>query len=78
MARRRGARVSAARKGGGGMSLERPSKRAAKTAALEEGIERLAVDVPAPLYRAVKVRCIERGLSLKAYLLELLAKDGIA
>jgi hypothetical protein len=71
--------VSAAKKGGGGgMSLERPSKRAAKTAALEEGIERIAVDVPAPLYRAVKVRCIERKLSLKAYLLELLAKDGIS
>jgi hypothetical protein len=59
------------------LGAARPGKERAKTEVLEEGLGRLVVDLPASIYRKMKIRCAERGITLKAYLLELLAENGI-
>lgn len=60
------------------LALERPTTKAKKAAArLEDGEARIVVNVPASLHRALKVRAAERGVTLKAYILELLEKEGL-
>jgi predicted DNA binding CopG/RHH family protein len=46
--------------------------------AMEEGEGRIHVRVPEALHRRVKVRCAERGISLRDYVLQLLEKDGLS
>lgn len=41
------------------------------------GEKRLHADIPADLHRKVKARCFKRGIQIREYLLELLAKDGL-
>ena len=53
-----------------------PTARAA-AAKLEEGEARLVVNVPEGLHRKVKMRAVERGISIREYVLELLAGDGL-
>ena len=66
-----------------GLSLNKPSREQseerAKAAAqkLGDGEKRIVADVPVHIHRQVRVRCLERGVLVRDYILELLAKDGI-
>ena len=40
-------------------------------------IHTLVADVPEHIHRQVRVRCLERGVLVRDYVLELLARDGI-
>jgi hypothetical protein len=65
------------------MSLKKPSRerseKRARTAAdkLGEGEKRIVADVPERIHRQVRVKCLQRGVLVRDYILELLAKDGI-
>ncbi len=62
------------------LSLKKPSReQSAKAAADKIGKreKRIVADVPEPIHRQVKLRCIDRGIEIRDYVLELLAKDGI-
>ncbi len=66
-----------------GLSLKKPSRERnemrTKAAAekLGEGEKRIVADVPERIHRQVRVRCLQRGVLVRDYVLELLAKDGI-
>jgi hypothetical protein len=66
-----------------GLSLKKPSKerseRSAKKAAsrLGDGEKRIVADVPEHIHRQVRIKCLERGVLVRDYILELLANDGI-
>jgi hypothetical protein len=38
---------------------------------------RIVAEVPETIHRQVRLRCFERGILVRDYILELLAKDGI-
>lgn len=60
------------------VSAERPASVVAALApSPREAPARLSVDVPPAVLRALKIRAIGRGITLREYVLELLAKDGI-
>ena len=44
---------------------------------LAGGEKRIVADVPERIHRAVKMRCLERGVLVRDYILELLARDGV-
>ena len=44
---------------------------------LGEGEKRIVADVPEHIHRKVRLKCLERGVLVRDYVLELLAKDGI-
>jgi predicted DNA binding CopG/RHH family protein len=51
---------------------------AAKVAAkLEDGEARLVVNLPERLHRAVKMRAVERGMTIREYVIGLLGSDGL-
>jgi predicted DNA binding CopG/RHH family protein len=57
------------------LSVTRPvAVTAAKVAA---GEARIVVDCSESLHRKVKIRAIERGVSVKTYMLQLLQADGL-
>ena len=60
-------------------TAERPSRAAARSGAEKFGVgeKRLHADIPADLHQKVKARCFKRGIQIREYLLELLAKDGL-
>jgi hypothetical protein len=66
-----------------GLSLKKPSKdrseKRTKAAAerLGDGEKRIVADVPEQIHRQVRLRCLERGVLVRDYILELLANDGI-
>jgi hypothetical protein len=66
-----------------GLSLKKPSRdrseKRTKAAAerLGDGEKRIVADVPEQSHRQVRLRCLERGVLVRDYILELLAKDGI-
>ena len=66
-----------------GLSLKKPSRdrgeQRAKAAAEKfgDGEKRIVADVPEQIHRQVRLRCLERGVLVRDYILELLAKDGI-
>ena len=66
-----------------GLSLKKPSRdqseKRTKAAAerLGDGERRIVADVPEQIHRQVRLRCLERGVLVRDYILELLAKDGI-
>jgi hypothetical protein len=39
--------------------------------------KRLVCDLPDHVHRAIRMRCAERGIPIRDYICELLAKDGI-
>jgi hypothetical protein len=39
---------------------------------------RIVAEVPDTVHRQVRLRCFERGILVRDYILELLAKDGIS
>lgn len=41
-----------------------------------DGLSRVLADIPTPVYQSVKVECVERGISMKRYVLELLQAAG--
>ena len=65
------------------LSVKRPSRerseKRAKAAAekLGGGEKRIVADVPENIHRQVRVKCLQRGVLVRDYILELLAKDGI-
>jgi hypothetical protein len=65
------------------LGLKRPSRerseKVAKAAAVKLGAseKRIVADVPERIHRQVRVRCLERGVLVRDYILELLARDGI-
>jgi predicted DNA binding CopG/RHH family protein len=66
------------------LSLKKPSKeerseRKTKKAAakLGDGEKRIVADVPEHIHRQVRIKCLQRGVLVRDYILELLAKDGI-
>ena len=62
------------------LGLVRPTTQALSRAAakLEEGPPaRLTMELPEGIHRAMKLRAVERGMTIRDYVLELLAKDGI-
>lgn len=66
------------------LGLERPTRTRTATASPTVA-ERMAggdhvqvkFDAPPHIHTALKLRCVERRTTLRAYLLELLANDGI-
>jgi predicted DNA binding CopG/RHH family protein len=56
---------------------ERTDKQARDAAKFGAGEKRIAADVPEALHRKMHVRCSERGISVRAYIIELLEKDGV-
>ena len=66
-----------------GLSLKKPSRerseKRTKEAAekLGEGEKRIVADVPEHIHRQVRVRCLQRGVLVRDYIIELLAQDGI-
>ena len=66
-----------------GLSLKKPSRgrnemrTKAVTGKLGEGEKRIVADVPEHIHRQVRVKCLQRGVLVRDYILELLAKDGI-
>ena len=44
---------------------------------LKAGLARLSVDVPCSTLRALKIRAIERGETVRDYVLAMLARDGL-
>ncbi len=66
-----------------GLSLKKPSRerseKRAKAAAdkLGAGEKRIVADVPEHIHRQVRVKRLQRGVLVRDYILELLAKDGI-
>jgi hypothetical protein len=40
--------------------------------------KRIVAEVPENVHRQVRLRCFERGILVRDYILELLAKDGIS
>ena len=67
-----------------GLSTRRPTEeraaQAAKKAAAhrDEGEKKLVANVPAHIHKAVRKRCIDQGVRVQDYILELLRKDGIS
>ena len=65
------------------LSLKKPSRerseKRTKAAAekLGGGEKRIVADVPEHIHRQVRVKCLQRGVLVRDYVLELLAKDGI-
>lgn len=41
------------------------------------GESRLIVSMPVHLHRSLKIRCAERGITIRAYMLSLLEADGL-
>ena len=41
------------------------------------GEKRIVADVPEHIHRQVRVKCLQRGVLVRDYILELLAKDGV-
>ena len=39
--------------------------------------KRIVADVPARIHRQLKMRCLERGVLVRDYILDLLARDGL-
>jgi hypothetical protein len=55
-----------------------PKSHASKAAAkLEEGEARLVVNMPEALHRKLKMRAVERGITIREYVLKLLERDGL-
>ena len=53
---------------------QRPTRESAATLEAEA---RLAVNLPVHLHRQLKARAAEQGSTIRDYILELLAKDGV-
>lgn len=66
-----------------GLSLKKPSRerseKRTKAVAEKPGEveKRIVADVPEHIHRQVRVKCLQRGVLVRDYILELLAKDGI-
>lgn len=67
------------------LNMDRPTKKPAPTTiaakgaqAMADGEVRLSVNVPTRVHRQLKIRAVERGKTVRAYLLDLLSADGIA
>ncbi len=66
------------------LSLKKPSRERSEQDAqraaekLARGEKRIVADVPEHIHRQVRVRCLERGVLVRDYVLALLAKDGIS
>lgn len=60
-------------------SAERPSRAAARSGADKFGVgeKRLHADIPADLHQKVKALCFKRGIQIRQFLIELLAKEGL-
>jgi len=65
------------------LSLKKPSRERAdartRAGAVKFGTgeKRIVADVPARIHRQLRIRCLERGVLVRDYILELLAKEGI-
>ncbi len=69
------------------LGLARPSETASSSRAgegtsaaarrVDEGEARLVVNIPERLHRALKMRAVERGITIRALVLELLEHAGI-
>ncbi|MEO7110263.1 MAG: hypothetical protein ABI183_07495 [Polyangiaceae bacterium] len=65
------------------LSLKKPSKERSERktnkapAKLGDGEKRIVADVPERIHRQVRIKCLTRGILVRDYILELLAKDGI-
>jgi hypothetical protein len=61
-----------------GQSKDHESKRSPRKPALTRaGGKRIVAEVPGSVHRQVRMRCFEREILMRDYILELLAKDGI-
>jgi hypothetical protein len=66
-----------------GLSLKKPSRERSEKrarAAAEKfggGEKRIVADVPEHIHRQVRVKCLQRGVLVRDYILELLERDGI-
>lgn len=54
----------------------KPRVRAA-AATVAPGYQRLAVNLPSETHRALKLRAVDKGITIRQYLLALLDKEGI-
>lgn len=59
------------------MTLKEDGTKGETRANGDETQKRLVADVPERIHRLVRMRCIERNILIRDYILELLSKDGI-
>ena len=68
------------------LALARPSTTAKKpttsetaraAAKMEDGDARLVVNLPERAHRAIKLRAVERGITIREYVIRLLEGDGL-
>lgn len=57
------------------LALARPSARIAPS--VDDGEQRLVLNVPTSLHKAIKREALERGITVRALVLELIARAGI-
>ncbi len=66
------------------LTFKKPSRERAEQEAREgalklgAGEKRIVAEVPEGIHRQLKMRCLERGVLVRDYILELLARDGIS
>lgn len=67
------------------LTTKRPSRgesesveRAAQRLGGESAEKRIVADVPEHVHRQMRMRCLERGILVRDYILELLARDGVS
>jgi len=63
------------------LNMDRPSARSRdrdvkNAAALQDGEQRLAVNIPIRVHRALKIRAVEQGRPLRDLVLEIFAQAG--
>jgi hypothetical protein len=56
---------------------EKPASIVAPAPAPKAGMARLSVDVPCSTLRALKIRAIERGQTVREYVLAMLDREGL-
>jgi hypothetical protein len=65
------------------LTVERPTTERARAVAqraaekIGQGSSRLVADIPDSLHRKIKIRAVERGQTVREYLIGLLANDGL-
>ena len=59
-------------------TMKKPGREGTRATARDRGEKRIVADVPDRIHRQVRMHCLARGVLVRDYILELLARDGIA
>jgi hypothetical protein len=59
------------------MTKDGSPKRPVSSGSGDSSAKRIVAEVPEVIHRQVRLRCFQRGILVRDYILELLARDGI-